>query len=189
MHGACYHGHLEVVRLLIERGADKGVAGNDGRTPLYSACYHGHLEVVRLLLEYGADTDATDENGDTPLYYACFEGRLGVIKLLLQRGATPIQGDDDAADFPDDSIALLCKWHALITPARRDAVLRLGWNYIDVPTTWTPRNHSQFPADFQQKVTAVALAWRLPLEALHTMPGDLVHQAAEVIHAQMGLHQ
>ena len=78
--------------------------------------------------------------------------------------------------FPEESNALLRKWHAL-TPARRNAVLRLGWDYIDVPTKWTPQNHSP---DFQQKVAAVALAWQ-------RKPGDLVQEVAEMTHAQMGL--
>jgi hypothetical protein len=63
--------------------------------------------------------------------------------------------------LPEESNALLRKWHAL-TPARRNAVLRLGWDYIDVPIKWTTQNHSQFPADFRQKVAAVAQAWQLP---------------------------
>ena len=88
--------------------------------------------------------------------------------------------------FPEESNALLRKWHAL-TPARRNAVLRLGWDYIDVPTRWTTQNHSQFPADFQQKVAAIALAWQLPLVPFNKKPGDLVQQVAEETHAQMGL--
>ena len=88
--------------------------------------------------------------------------------------------------FPEESNALLRKWHAL-TPARRDAVRRLGWDYIDVPTKWTTQNHSQFPADFRQKVAAVVLAWQLPLVPFNRKPGDLVQQVAEETHAQMGL--
>ena len=88
--------------------------------------------------------------------------------------------------FPEESKALLRKWRAL-TPARRNAVLRLGWDYIDVPTRWTTHNHSQFPADFQQKVVAIALAWQLQLVPFNKKPGDLVQQVAEETHAQMGL--
>ena len=52
---------------------------------------------------------------------------------------------------------------------------------------WTTQNHSQFPADFRQKVTAIALAWQLPLVPFNKKPGDLVQQVAEETHAQMGL--
>ena len=142
------------------------------------------------MLDCGADKDAADEDGFTPLHDACEEGRLEIIKLLLQRGATPIQEDEEDEEgeplFPEESNALLRKWHAL-TPARRNAVLRLGWDYIDVPTRWTTQNHSQFPADFQQTVVAIALAWQLPLVPFNRKPGDLVQQVAEETHAQMGL--
>jgi len=52
---------------------------------------------------------------------------------------------------------------------------------------WTPQNHSQFPADFQQKVAAIALAWQLPMVALNRELGDMVQQVAEETHAKMGL--
>jgi ankyrin repeat protein len=189
LHLACFRGHLELVRLLIDRGADKEKARNDGSTPLHLACFWGHLEVVRLLLDCGADNEAADKYGNTPLHDACDEGHIEIIKLLLQRGATPIQEDEEGDPmFPEESNALelLRKWHAL-TPARRNAVLRLGWDYIDVPTKWTTHNHSQFPADFRQQVAAIALAWQLPLVPFNRKPGDLVQQVAEETHAQMGL--
>jgi hypothetical protein len=44
-----------------------------------------------------------------------------------------MEDDEGKPKFPEESTSLLRKWHAL-TPARRDAVLRLGWDYIDVPT-------------------------------------------------------
>jgi len=65
------------------------------------------------------------------------------------------------------------KWHALI-PARRNAVLRPDWGYIDVSTRWTTQKHAQSPADFRQKVTAVALASlasQLPLVPFNRKPG------------------
>ena len=50
---------LEVVRLLLEAGADKDAATTTyGATALMSAAEEGHLEVVRLLLE--ADKDGTE---------------------------------------------------------------------------------------------------------------------------------
>ena len=63
------------------------------------------------------------------------------------------------------------KWHAhALTPARRNAVPRLGWDYIGVPVRWAPQNHAQLPAGFQQKVTAVALAWQLTLVPFNRKP-------------------
>ena len=52
MHVACEEGYADVVRHLIECGADKDKArSDDGATPLLLASLEGHLEVVRTLLE------------------------------------------------------------------------------------------------------------------------------------------
>src|SRR5210317_757594 len=73
---ASEEGNLEVVRLLVEGGADLDKADYDGRTPLYVACEKGHLEVVQLLLDAGADIDKEARGGlglgpgGTPLYIA-----------------------------------------------------------------------------------------------------------------------
>ena len=47
---AADEGRLEVVRFLVESGANKDQgATNDGTTPLYIAAHEGHLEVVPCL--------------------------------------------------------------------------------------------------------------------------------------------
>ena len=56
---AAAKGHLEVVRFLVESGAnnkDQGTTEN-GTTPLCIAAQNGHLEVVRFLLESSANKD------------------------------------------------------------------------------------------------------------------------------------
>ena len=52
---ACEEGHLEIVRLLVELGADINQTDKCGYTPCYYACWKGHLEVVWLLLDRGAN--------------------------------------------------------------------------------------------------------------------------------------
>jgi serine/threonine-protein phosphatase 6 regulatory ankyrin repeat subunit B len=51
---AAYKGSLEVVRLLLEKGANIDSKGNDGSTALKWATDAGHTEVVKLLQERGA---------------------------------------------------------------------------------------------------------------------------------------
>ena len=52
---AAWRGHLEVVRFLLEAGADKDAATDNSATPLLLAAQKGQLEIVRLLLEAKAD--------------------------------------------------------------------------------------------------------------------------------------
>ena len=61
---ACRKGHLEVVRLLVEAGADKDKAGNHGSTPLSIARSGGHYEIAKLLVEAGADDNEYDDEYD-----------------------------------------------------------------------------------------------------------------------------
>ena len=84
-------GQVEVVKLLLEYGADVNDRGEDGNTPLHRAtklhkatkqCY---LEIVKLLLEYGADVNARNKDGNTPLRFAF--GEPVMMKLLLAHGA------------------------------------------------------------------------------------------------------
>lgn len=51
---AAEHGHLEIVRILVEAGADPNAGDFSGRTPLDSATENGHQEVARYLAEHGA---------------------------------------------------------------------------------------------------------------------------------------
>ena len=84
-------GHLEVVRLLVEAGADKNKADNDGLTPLFMASHNGLLEIVRLLIDAGADKDQAPftryYTGMKPLYIACKKGHLEIVRLLVDAGA------------------------------------------------------------------------------------------------------
>ena len=54
---ACLCGHAPLARLLLDHGADVGLAANDGQTPLHGAAAGRHIEVLRLLLSRGAVPD------------------------------------------------------------------------------------------------------------------------------------
>jgi len=54
LHQASRHGHLEVVRTLLEHGADMQTRGEFDWTPFQMATFMGHDEVAQLLLERGA---------------------------------------------------------------------------------------------------------------------------------------
>jgi ankyrin repeat protein len=86
---ACRFGSIqgpEVIRLLLDHGADVDRADRDGMTPLMEASELG-MGSVSLLLEHGAKVDARDRQGWTPLMYALNNRGEGTVWLLLSKGA------------------------------------------------------------------------------------------------------
>ena len=73
-------GHLAVVRLLVEQGADVNSAPSHGTSPLHFAALQGHAEIVSCLLSGGASLTARDHNGQLPMDMAANEE----IKQLIR---------------------------------------------------------------------------------------------------------
>ena len=86
---AGYSDSVEVVALLLDRGATLEAVNRHGNTPLYEAARHNaSVEVVALLLDRGADLEAVNNNGSTPLHGAAFgNDSVEVVALLLDRDA------------------------------------------------------------------------------------------------------
>lgn len=64
---AALHGHLEIARLLIERGAKVQTTNRDGNTPLHVAAFFCRTEIVRLLLKHGASPSLKNRRGETAI--------------------------------------------------------------------------------------------------------------------------
>ncbi len=63
MHSAVSRKHGDVVRILLDAGANPNVRQSAGWTPLHAAAMNGDLTSVELLLAAGADPTATNEEG------------------------------------------------------------------------------------------------------------------------------
>ena len=93
-------GDVELMRLLVELGADPKLPNQDGTTPLMAAAGIGTyspgedagappeaLEAVKLALELGNDVNAVDKNGNTAMHGAAFKQLPEVVKVLAAHGA------------------------------------------------------------------------------------------------------
>jgi hypothetical protein len=78
---------LEMVQLLLEKGAYIDAKDGHGRTALHEASRKGHEMVAQLLLKNGAGIDAKDGHGRTALHEASRKGHEMVAQLLLKNGA------------------------------------------------------------------------------------------------------
>ena len=84
-----------MVKYLLDQGADKDKATNDGASPLFAATHEGHLEVVQCLLEKNADKDKADNDGCSPILIATHRGHLDVVRCLLGQGVDKDKADND----------------------------------------------------------------------------------------------
>ncbi len=88
----------EIVRILIENGADVNAASIYGSTALSEAAVKGNTTIVRMLLEAGAKVDAANKWGKTPLKWATDSGHQETVEILLQAGAVPLAEGKETPD-------------------------------------------------------------------------------------------
>jgi outer membrane protein assembly factor BamB/ankyrin repeat protein len=86
---ALYGRHIDVARVLIDKGADVNARRKDGATVLWAAAHAGRLDFVELLLAKGANPDIQDSSGGTALMRAAYRGDATMAKALLEKGANP----------------------------------------------------------------------------------------------------
>ncbi|EOD20203.1 hypothetical protein EMIHUDRAFT_369223, partial [Emiliania huxleyi CCMP1516] len=158
---ACFNGHVESARLLLEAGAAIDQADEQGATPLFAACQDGHLEVAKLLSSYGASRAATPFG--TPEEAATEEGHADLAAWLdASRGWTPLAHLET------------------LTAARATSLLRSGASLHEGEPTplqraaggegeaaalirraaapWSPASHSLFPAAARARAALLVLS-------------------------------
>ena len=84
---AVNEGHKEVVKILLNGGADCNKPDKDGCTPLHLAARYGNGDVVRIILDSGAEPNGDDRYRCTPLHIAAECGFEGVANMLLDAQA------------------------------------------------------------------------------------------------------
>ena len=75
LYGACFNGDMEIINLMIKKGA------NDWDVGLNGACYGGNMEIVKLMIEKGA-------NAWNLGYAGCFFNQgTEIMNLMIEKGA------------------------------------------------------------------------------------------------------
>ena len=113
---ACMTGRLDIVRLLLDYGANPNALSPRKRTPLFYATStrqeRDRLDIIRRLLEAGADVDEcyAESGFNTPLMNAVtLISDIDVVKELLKHGASPV-----ATDVTGQTVEMLAKGMPII---------------------------------------------------------------------------
>ncbi|GMB07454.1 ankyrin repeat domain-containing protein [Thermolongibacillus altinsuensis] len=118
LHYASEKGLRELVRLLVENGADVNATNKEGDTPLIVAAQSGQVEIVKFLHEHGADIHHANHEGETALLKATEGNHKTIVQYLLKMkadinektnsGKTPLM---IAAEYGYDSLVSLLLNH------------------------------------------------------------------------------
>ncbi len=99
-------GHDEIVRMLLQAGANVGRRDDAGETALHLAARYGRVTATELLLRAGADLEARDSAGRSPLYRAIERHSADVIELLQAAALAKAKGALSLAptEAPDQTL-------------------------------------------------------------------------------------
>ena len=85
---ACANGHLNIIEILLNKGADINGSNVYGRNCIYIGCKYGYIQIVNFLLEIGADFNKKDTNGLNSLMIASTNGHGTIVQTLCEAGAS-----------------------------------------------------------------------------------------------------
>jgi ankyrin repeat protein len=146
----------EVVRLLVDAGADPDARQSGDETPLHWAASSDDAHVAAALIDAGADIHAPDGSIGTPLANAVGYGCWEAARLLVARGARVDEPWQAAAlglldrlehllgDHPSPEQLSQAFWHACSGGQRRAAEYLLA---CGADRNWTPDYANGTPLD------------------------------------------
>ena len=95
---ACERGHEQIVRDLMQAGADSDIRNDYGWTALMYAALNGHGKCIRALFEGPQKEESLEKidyrhanSGNTALMWAASKGQVGSLTVLLELGACPYE--------------------------------------------------------------------------------------------------
>jgi len=87
LHWACRGVYYDILKYLVEKGADVNAQDNNLVTPLISLANRNNIDGAKYLLTHNADPNIADNQKQTPLHYAAASGLFEMVKILLEYNA------------------------------------------------------------------------------------------------------
>jgi hypothetical protein len=131
---AVANNNIEMVKLLLDYGADIEATNSSGNTPLIIAASNSdNTDMIEFLLENGADATAVNKSKATAIHMAAEASNLKAVKILEKAGA-----DIKAKDtYNEDALCYACD-PAKVLPSidlikylAEDKKLDVTYNFVD----------------------------------------------------------
>jgi ankyrin repeat protein len=84
---AAAQGSIDIIKVLLQHGADMITMNTNNSTPLMTACVHNNVDVAILLINAGADVNVASSDAHCALWAAVMSNSTVLVQLLLDHGA------------------------------------------------------------------------------------------------------
>ncbi|MFK4752738.1 ankyrin repeat domain-containing protein [Oceanobacter antarcticus] len=152
---ACELGDIEIVKSLVNKGANYNIRDSDGYSPLMLSLLHEHENITLYLLEHEIEIDEPNNKSFTELMLSCRVGNVIAAEMLLAKSAD-IDKTNDRKDTPImiasysghyDIVELLIKNGARLKEVNSDGdsacELALNNNFTDIASLITLHSESE----------------------------------------------
>lgn len=101
IHWAICKGHVGVVSLLLQYGADWRLSDVQGYNSVHVAAQNGQEMILILLEAHGADLNSTDKAGRSALLWAAYRGHTGAVESLIRSSSS--SSSTSSLNYQDES--------------------------------------------------------------------------------------
>ncbi|KXJ75752.1 hypothetical protein RP20_CCG011139 [Aedes albopictus] len=87
LHSAIIYGHINLVQLLLRKGADIHCRNTEGWSALHYAVHNKQITITKLLIDKGTDVNSITKKKWNALHIACNSGDADMTRMLIQKCA------------------------------------------------------------------------------------------------------